>query len=146
MGEEQKNKGRRERGLRKEGKWREEGKERGREKEREMGRRKGQMKERKEGKLWAGLVSWGLVGSSLPNCFQSKPLHIYTYTAHSNWAIYMSSSYSSIMQVWNYSIVPSEVWEIRGGDAVPSILFEISKWDICSEGQVPCPCTCVSKQ
>lgn len=48
------------------------------------GRRKGGMKERKEGKFWAVLVSWGLVGSSLPNCFQSKPLHIYTYTAHSN--------------------------------------------------------------
>ena len=69
MGEEQKNKGRRERRTKERRKMKG-----GREREREG---EGEGDGEKEGKFWAGLVSWGLVGSSLPNCFQSKPLHIY---------------------------------------------------------------------
>ena len=68
--EEQTNKGRRERRINKRRNMKG-----GRERERE-GEGDGK-KERKEGKFWAVLVSWGLVGSSLPNCFQSKSLHIY---------------------------------------------------------------------
>ena len=69
LGEEQKNKGRRERRTKERRKMKG-----GREREREG---EGEGDGEKEGKFWAGLVSWGLVGSSLPNCFQSKPLHIY---------------------------------------------------------------------
>ena len=70
--EKQKNKGRRERRIKKRRKmkW-------GREREREGEGEGDGEKERKEGKFWAVLVSWVLVGSSLPNCFQSKSLHIY---------------------------------------------------------------------